>query len=53
MKTRFLFAAALLLSAMGAAPAHAQTAADSAAIRATALDYAEGWYTADGERMRR
>lgn len=26
---------------------------DSAAIRATALDYIEGWYTGDGERMDR
>jgi hypothetical protein len=31
----------------------AQSAADSAAIRATALDYIEGWYTADGARMER
>jgi hypothetical protein len=31
----------------------AQTAADSAAIRATALDYIEGWYTADAARMER
>ena len=31
----------------------AQTAADSAAIRAVALDYAEGWYTADSARMTR
>ncbi|HEX6370660.1 MAG TPA: nuclear transport factor 2 family protein [Longimicrobium sp.] len=53
MKTRFLFAAALLLSAALAAPARAQTPADSAAIRATALDYAEGWYTGDGARMGR
>ncbi|MBW3572985.1 MAG: nuclear transport factor 2 family protein [Gemmatimonadetes bacterium] len=53
MKTRFLLAAALLFSAALAAPARAQTAADSAAIRATALDYAEGWYTGDGERMGR
>ena len=52
MKTRFLFAA-LLLSAAFAAPARAQTSADSAAIRATALDYAEGWYTGDGARMGR
>lgn len=29
------------------------TAADSAAIRATALDYIEGWYTADAARMER
>ena len=53
MKTRFLVAAALLVSAAFAAPARAQTAADSAAIRATALDYAEGWYTGDGARMGR
>jgi hypothetical protein len=30
---------------------HAQTAADSTAIRQTALDYIEGWYTGDAERM--
>jgi hypothetical protein len=30
-----------------------QTPRDSAAIRATALDYAEGWYAGDAERMRR
>ncbi|AHG93642.1 hypothetical protein J421_6107 (plasmid) [Gemmatirosa kalamazoonensis] len=29
------------------------TAADSAAIRATALDYIDGWYAADAERMAR
>lgn len=34
-------------------PAGAQSAADSAAIRATALDYIEGWYAADEERMER
>lgn len=31
----------------------AQTSADSAAIKATALDYIEGYYTGDGERMER
>ena len=31
----------------------AQAAADSAAIRAVALDYAEGWYTGDSARMSR
>jgi hypothetical protein len=31
----------------------AQTAADSAAIRTAALDYIEGWYTADAARMER
>lgn len=29
------------------------SAADSAAIRATALDYIDGWYAADGDRMAR
>jgi hypothetical protein len=43
----------LLVTLLAAAPAAAQTAGDSAAIRATALDYAEGWYTGDAERMGR
>lgn len=34
-------------------PVTAQTAADSTAIRATALDYIEGWYAADAARMER
>ena len=44
-----------LLLALLAMPAgaRAQTAADSAAIRAAALDYAEGWYEGSGERMAR
>jgi hypothetical protein len=33
--------------------ARAQSAADTAAIRAAALDYIEGWYAADGARMER
>jgi hypothetical protein len=32
-------------------PALAQTAADSAAIRHTALDYIDGWYSGDAARM--
>ncbi len=32
---------------------HAQEAADSAAIRQTALDYIEGWYEANASRMER
>ena len=32
---------------------YGQPAADSAAIRAAALDYIEGWYTANAERMER
>jgi hypothetical protein len=44
---------AMLLYAGLAAPdaARAQTAADSAAIRAAALDYIEGFYTGDSARM--
>ena len=43
----------LLLSLAALAPvaARAQAAADSAAIRATALDYIDGWYTNDAARM--
>ena len=47
------FVCALGLLAAAAPTARAQTAAESAAIRATALDYAEGWYAGDGERMGR
>lgn len=36
-----------------AAPAATATAADSAAIRAAALDYIQGWYTGDAARMQR
>ena len=45
----------LALSAVLAAaiPAAAQTAADSAAIRVTALDYIEGYYAGDAARMER
>jgi len=43
----------LLLTVLSWGPAAAQTAGDSAAIRATVLDYAEGWYTGDAERMSR
>jgi len=44
----------LALAALAAAPAlHAQTAADSAGIRAAALDYIDGWYAGDGARMER
>ena len=35
------------------AASHAQSAADSAGIRAAALDYIEGWYEANPERMER
>ena len=45
--------ALMLLSTAAAGVARAQSAADSAAIRATALDYAEGWYEGNAERMAR
>ena len=45
--------ATLLLSAAVAGVAQAQTSADTAAIRAAALDYAEGWYEGNPNRMER
>ena len=44
---------AFLFASFGAQHARGQSATDSAAIRATALDYIQGWYTADGLRMER
>ena len=43
----------LALLMLAAAPLHAQSAADSTAIRTTALDYVEGWYEGNPERMGR
>lgn len=43
----------LALSALTTPPALAQTAADSSAIKQTALDYIEGWYEGSAERMER
>ncbi len=43
----------LTLLAVMASPARGQTTADSAAIVATALDYIDGYYTADSSRMER
>lgn len=48
---RPLLTALLLLGLAG--PARAQSAVDSAAIRATALDYVEGWYEGNPTRMAR
>ena len=49
-----IFAAALVLCVAAPACAATQTpAADSAAIRQTALDYAEGWYAGDAARLER
>jgi hypothetical protein len=50
MRTKLLV---LALGSALAAPAFAQSAADSAAIKAPALDYIEGWYAGDGDRMER
>ena len=53
---RKLGATLALLAVAGtidATNAEAQTAADSSAIVATALDYIEGFYTSDAERMER
>jgi hypothetical protein len=50
---RLALAAAALLLAAAARPARAQTAADSAAIAATAHDYIDGWWTGDAARMAR
>jgi hypothetical protein len=50
---RTLATLAVVLVAGTATPAGAQSRADSAAIRAAALDYIEGWYTGDGARMER
>jgi len=41
----------LALLALNRAPLAAQTAQDSAGVRLAALDYIEGWYSGDGERM--
>jgi hypothetical protein len=41
------------MSAAIASPASAQSSADTAGIRAAALDYIDGWYQADGARMER
>src|SRR5262245_25666520 len=43
----------LVCLAVLAAPATAPTSADSSAIRATALDYIEGWYEGNADRMAR
>ena len=47
------FASILLVLLAGVPAARAQTTADTTGIRAAALDYAEGWYGGDGERMAR
>ena len=50
MVTRHLLA---MLTVLAASPLAAQSAADSAGIRAAALDYIQGYYEGDGARMER
>jgi hypothetical protein len=45
--------ALMLLCTVVTGTARAQSAPDSAAIRAAALDYAEGWYEGNADRMAR
>jgi hypothetical protein len=51
--TRARSIAIALAATLLSAPAAAQTAADSAGIRQAALDYIEGWYEGNAERMER
>src|SRR5436305_14632705 len=51
MRKLFLLAVIALLSS--APMAKAQSAADAEAIKQTALDYIEGWYEGNAERMER
>src|SRR5688500_8610077 len=52
--TRVIIAAIATAAALSVAPAAAaQTAADSAGILQAALDYIEGWYEGNAERMER
>lgn len=44
---------ALLISNSLTGTFHAQSPEDTAAIKATALDYIEGWYDGNAERMQR
>jgi len=53
MTSRFVTVLVLLLAGLAVPAARAQTAADTTGIRAAALDYAEGWYSGDGDRMAR
>lgn len=48
---RLLSLLTLILLAVEPQPVSAQTPADSLAIRQAALDYIEGWYAANGDRM--
>lgn len=48
-----LFVALTVLATAFAPSARAQSASDSTGIRTAALDYAEGWYAGDADRMAR
>lgn len=52
LRSLLLLAPFALLAAVAPA-ARAQSAADSAGVRAAVLDYVEGWYTGDADRMAR
>ena len=47
------FALILILALQDSAPAMDDTSADLEAIEAVALDYIDGYYTGDGDRMKR
>jgi len=53
MKKLTAFLVLVVAFGIGAAPAAAQTAADSSAVVATALDYIDGFYAGDAARMER
>jgi hypothetical protein len=53
MQRTRLTAGALMIAVIMAGPVTAQPTADSTAIRQAALDYIEGWYEGNGERMER
>lgn len=50
MRHRFLF---VLIPILAASPLSAQTKADTTGITSAALDYAEGWFEGNGDRMAR
>ncbi len=50
---KFLHLVLLALPLLPVSVLRAQSSADSAGIRAAALDYAEGWYEGNGDRMAR
>lgn len=52
-RSRLAVTTLFIIGSFSASPVVAQSAADSAAIRAVALDYIEGWYGADAARMER